>query len=129
MLKVARNLARRVGADAVVTGESLGQVASQTLYNLVSEQADLGFPVLRPLIGMDKLEIEGIAKASGPMDNVKQEIALHLGPYRRRPFTTPDLMRSQEVLLDLEPSPRRRPIKPFRSEQRAAFQPRTSSMS
>lgn len=103
MLKVARNLARRVGADAVVTGESLGQVASQTLYNLVSEQADLGFPVLRPLIGMDKLEIEGIAKRIGTYGiSISKSMPCTLVPYRPATITTPDLMRSQEVLLDLE---------------------------
>ncbi|QLH74632.1 MAG: 7-cyano-7-deazaguanine synthase [Methanomassiliicoccales archaeon] len=65
MLKVAKAVALRYGAVAIVTGESLGQVASQTLQNIRSEQAGLGFPVLRPLIGLDKLEIEAIAKRIG----------------------------------------------------------------
>jgi thiamine biosynthesis protein ThiI len=68
MLRVAKEVALRFGADAIVTGESLGQVASQTLLNLRSEQADLDFPVLRPLIGLDKLEIEKIAKEIGSYD-------------------------------------------------------------
>ena len=63
MLRIAEALARRTGALALVTGESVGQVASQTLHNLarVDEVADL--PVLRPLIGMDKLEITAQAQA------------------------------------------------------------------
>jgi tRNA uracil 4-sulfurtransferase len=65
MLKVAKAVALKNGADAIVTGESLGQVASQTLQNIRSEQAGLGFPVLRPLIGLDKLEIEAIGKKIG----------------------------------------------------------------
>jgi thiamine biosynthesis protein ThiI len=65
MLKVAKEIAIRNGAEAIVTGESLGQVASQTLLNLRAEEHGLDFPVLRPLIGLDKLEIEGIAKRIG----------------------------------------------------------------
>jgi tRNA uracil 4-sulfurtransferase len=63
MLRIAEVLARSGGALALVTGESVGQVASQTLHNLarVDEVADL--PVLRPLIGMDKLEITAQAEA------------------------------------------------------------------
>jgi thiamine biosynthesis protein ThiI len=57
MVRIAEALARQSGALALVTGESLGQVASQTLHNLarIDEAAEL--PMLRPLIGMDKLEI------------------------------------------------------------------------
>jgi thiamine biosynthesis protein ThiI len=65
MLKVAKEVAIRNGAEAIITGESLGQVASQTLLNLRAEEAGLNFPVLRPLIGLDKLEIERIAKQIG----------------------------------------------------------------
>ena len=68
MLRIAEALARRTGALALVTGESVGQVASQTLHNLarVDEVADL--PVLRPLIGMDKLEITAQAEALGTFE-------------------------------------------------------------
>jgi thiamine biosynthesis protein ThiI len=57
MVRVAAELARREGAEALVTGDSLGQVASQTLHNMrvVDEASDL--PVLRPLLGWDKSEI------------------------------------------------------------------------
>jgi tRNA uracil 4-sulfurtransferase len=62
MVKVASELGRREGAEALVTGDSLGQVASQTLPNLavVEEAAEL--PLLRPLIDRDKAEIVEIAK-------------------------------------------------------------------
>ena len=65
MVKVASELARREGAEALVTGDSLGQVASQTLPNLavVEEAAEL--PLLRPLIDRDKAEIVEIAKQLG----------------------------------------------------------------
>ena len=68
MQRTARELARMLGADASVMGDSLGQVASQTLRNIVSENIGLDFPVIRPLIGMDKLEIEAIAKEIGTYD-------------------------------------------------------------
>lgn len=57
MLRIAEALAQRTGAQALVTGESLGQVASQTLQNLGVIQAVTTLPILRPLIGTDKLEI------------------------------------------------------------------------
>jgi len=65
MVKVASELGRREGAEALVTGDSLGQVASQTLPNLavVEEAAEL--PLLRPLIDRDKSEIVEIAKQLG----------------------------------------------------------------
>lgn len=68
MQRTARELAKVLGADAIVMGDSLGQVASQTLRNIVSENIGLNFPVIRPLIGMDKLEIEAIAKEIGTYD-------------------------------------------------------------
>ena len=68
MQRTARELAKILGADAIVMGDSLGQVASQTLRNIVSENIGLDFPVIRPLIGMDKLEIEAIAKEIGTYD-------------------------------------------------------------
>jgi tRNA uracil 4-sulfurtransferase len=68
MVKVASALGRRERAEALVTGDSLGQVASQTLPNLavVEEAAEL--PVLRPLIDRDKSEIVEIAKQLGTYD-------------------------------------------------------------
>lgn len=57
MMKVAQALAKREGAKALVTGESLGQVASQTLENLVVTDEAVDLPVFRPLIGNDKQEI------------------------------------------------------------------------
>jgi thiamine biosynthesis protein ThiI len=68
MVRVASALAERLGADALVTGDSLGQVASQTLPNLavVEDAADL--PLLRPLIDRDKSEIVDAARALGTYD-------------------------------------------------------------
>jgi len=57
MLKTGEVLARRLGAEALVTGDSLGQVSSQTLANLTALDDAVSLPVLRPLIGHDKIEI------------------------------------------------------------------------
>jgi len=65
MMRIASRLARRHGAKALVTGEVVGQVASQTLDNLVTIDAAAELPVLRPLIGFDKEQITAEAKALG----------------------------------------------------------------
>ncbi len=57
MLRVAEAIASEVGAGALVTGESLGQVASQTMENIRTIESAIDLPVFRPLIGMDKVEI------------------------------------------------------------------------
>jgi tRNA uracil 4-sulfurtransferase len=68
MVRIAEALGRRMGAQALATGESLGQVASQTLTNLARIDEVAGIPVLRPLIGMDKLEITGEAQRLGTFE-------------------------------------------------------------
>ena len=57
MLRIAEAIAEEYGAGALVTGESLGQVASQTLENIRTIESAVDLPVFRPLIGMDKIEI------------------------------------------------------------------------
>ena len=68
MVRVAESVARREGAKALVTGESLGQVASQTLDNIVVIDAVATMPVLRPLVGTDKQEIIAQARELGTYD-------------------------------------------------------------
>lgn len=65
MLRRAAEIAREEGALGIVTGDSLGQVASQTLANLYFETMSVRFPVHRPLLGMDKEEIVKIAREIG----------------------------------------------------------------
>lgn len=62
MFRIAEKLAEKTGALALATGESLGQVASQTLESMNTINQVTGLPVLRPLITMDKLDIARIAK-------------------------------------------------------------------
>ena len=65
MMRIADEIARRDGAQALITGESLGQVASQTMEALGCTDAVVNMPVFRPLIGLDKLEITQIATKIG----------------------------------------------------------------
>ena len=68
MMRLAERVARRTGAKALVTGESLGQVASQTMDALAVSDAVCSLPVLRPVIGMDKQEIVLISRKIGTFD-------------------------------------------------------------
>jgi thiamine biosynthesis protein ThiI len=68
MLRIGELLARRDHALALVTGDSLGQVASQTLRNLVAVETAAQMPVFRPLVGADKMEILATARKIGTYD-------------------------------------------------------------
>lgn len=68
MLRIAEKIAISKNLEALVTGESLSQVASQTLSNLATIQASTKMPVLRPLIGFDKQEIIDVARTIGTYD-------------------------------------------------------------
>jgi tRNA uracil 4-sulfurtransferase len=68
MVRIAETIGRRAGVLALTTGESLGQVASQTLDNIAAIDAAAPLPILRPLIGMDKLEITGEAQRLGTFE-------------------------------------------------------------
>ena len=65
MVRIAEAIAVREGAQALVTGESLGQVGSQTLRNIATVDEAASIPILRPLVGLDKSEIIDQAQAIG----------------------------------------------------------------
>lgn len=65
MMRLAARVAEKEAAEALVTGESLGQVASQTVSGLAATEAVVNLPVLRPLIGLDKQQIMDRAKEIG----------------------------------------------------------------
>ena len=68
MFRIAERVAKRKGAKCLITGESLGQVASQTMEGIASSNAVVTLPVFRPLIGFDKEEIIVRAKKIGTFD-------------------------------------------------------------
>ncbi len=96
MVRIAEGLTRREGGLALVTGESLGQVASQTLESLVVVQAVATMPVLRPLIGLDKREIVVQAQAIGAY-----EISIGPGDDCCQ-FLMPRRVVTRPVLADIE---------------------------
>lgn len=65
MMRIAERLAVDVGAQALITGESIGQVASQTMQSLAATDAACTMPVFRPVIGFDKQEIVDVAEKIG----------------------------------------------------------------
>lgn len=73
MYKLAGMLAKKMHAEAVIDGSSLGQVASQTLPNILATREDLDVPVLSPLIGLDKVEITKIAEKIGTFEISKRD--------------------------------------------------------
>lgn len=105
MMYITNNIAKRFGSYALVTGESIGQVASQTIQSLAVTDDAAEMPVFRPLIGMDKEEIIVIARKIGTFET-------SILPYEdcctvftpKHPNTKPSLARimQSESLLDLE---------------------------
>jgi len=81
MLKIAQEIAKKEKCQAIVTGESLGQVSSQTLPNLKIIEEGISFPIFRPLIGQDKEEIINLAKKLKPIKSLfypKKIVVLYL---------------------------------------------------
>jgi len=68
MMRISQEVAKRIGAKALVTGECLGQVASQTMEAMMCTGAVVQLPVLRPCVGMDKEEIVQISRKIGTYD-------------------------------------------------------------
>ncbi len=62
MMRISEKLAEKLGSKAIITGESLGQVASQTIESITSSNSVVKMPVLRPLIAFDKIDIIDISK-------------------------------------------------------------------
>jgi thiamine biosynthesis protein ThiI len=102
MMRIAEEIANHNNYDALITGESLGQVASQTIHGIGVTNATVKLPVLRPLIGMDKVDIIEIA-------NDIETFETSVLPFEdcctvflpKHPVTRPkleDIERSEEVL-------------------------------
>jgi len=104
MFRVAGEIARREGADAIVVGDVVGQKASQTLQNIfATDSANTGFPVIRPLAGMNKDEIERLARAVGTFETSISPGVAACGIPTRKPRThsRPEEIEGSETALDL----------------------------
>jgi len=98
MVRIAEEVARKNGAAALITGESLGQVASQTLQAMVTTAAATTMPILQPLIGMDKEEIVTIARQIDTLETSNlpyEDCCTVFTP--RHPQTRPVLSKVEEV--------------------------------
>ncbi|MEK6851736.1 MAG: hypothetical protein AABY30_04270 [Candidatus Thermoplasmatota archaeon] len=103
MMRVASEVARREGCAWLITGESLGQVSSQTLANLRAIDLAATVPVLRPLLAFDKQEIIDRAKAIGTYDiSVGPELCDVLGPEHPATQAKLDEVAAEEARLDVD---------------------------
>jgi tRNA uracil 4-sulfurtransferase len=106
MMRIAEALALQERAEGLVTGESLGQVASQTLPNLrVIDDVVESLPVLRPLVGHDKLEIEETGKQIGTYDisiQPHQDCCVLFVPRRVTTAAKLEDVRAAEAALDVQ---------------------------
>ena len=105
MMRIAERIALDNGAKAIVTGENLGQVASQTMEAMASTQAVLHLPVLQPLIGMDKSEIIAQARKIGTFETSilpYEDCCTVFTPRHPRTHPTVQEVEEAESALDVE---------------------------
>ncbi len=105
MVRIAEALARRAGARVLVTGESLGQVASQTLENMTVIEEAAALPMVRPLVGMDKNEIVDQARALGTFETSiqpDQDCCSLFVPPHPETHANLDEVRAAEAVLEVE---------------------------
>ncbi|WP_048058009.1 tRNA uracil 4-sulfurtransferase ThiI [Methanothermococcus okinawensis] len=96
MLKIAEKYAKELNCDAIVNGDNLGQVASQTLKNIAVISRGISYPILRPLIGLDKNEIIDISKKIGTYGiSTSKEIKCFAVP--KYPITNADLKEIERI--------------------------------
>nr|WP_043897356.1 tRNA uracil 4-sulfurtransferase ThiI [Clostridioides difficile] len=105
MMRIAQRLSEKRHCDALITGESIGQVASQTIQGLPCTNAVVDLPVFRPLIAMDKSDIVDIAKKIGTFETSivpEEDCCSVFSP--RKPVTKPRLekIEKSETALDIE---------------------------
>ncbi|NMS90853.1 tRNA 4-thiouridine(8) synthase ThiI [Clostridioides difficile] len=105
MMRIAQRLSEKRHCDALITGESIGQVASQTIQGLTCTNAVVDLPVFRPLIAMDKSDIVDIAKKIGTFETSiipEEDCCSVFSP--RKPVTKPRLekIEKSETALDID---------------------------
>lgn len=103
MMRIASMIARRIKAKAIVTGENLGQVASQTITNMAAIEDASSLILLRPLIGFDKLETTNKAKEIGTFDiSIQPYIDSCVAFAPKRPATKSDINAIKKIEERLE---------------------------
>jgi thiamine biosynthesis protein ThiI len=102
MLRIAEKIAAKEKAGALLTGESLGQVASQTLANLNAEHSAVSIPIIRPLLSLDKLQIEKLAKKFGTFETSILPSACCSIPSKPATKSNKAVIEEEEKKLDIE---------------------------
>ncbi|MFC1787124.1 tRNA uracil 4-sulfurtransferase ThiI [Halobacteriota archaeon] len=103
MYRIAVEIAKKEGAHGIVTGSSLGQVASQTSANMLAELCGIDFPIYHPLIGADKSEITDLARRIGTFDAyTSAKISCTAVPKHPATFAKIDDILREESKLDIE---------------------------
>ncbi len=100
--RLADRLGDEVGADVLATGENLGQVSSQTLSNLATLEAAARRPVIRPLLGLDKVDIIRLAQEWGTYElSIGPELCDLLGPDKPATVSQPEKAQAAEERVGL----------------------------
>ena len=105
MMRISERVAQRCGAKALVTGECLGQVASQTMEAMAVTGAVVKLPILRPVVGMDKEDIVQISRKIGTFDTSilpYEDCCTVFTPRHPRLRPTLEEIEAAEQVLDIE---------------------------
>ncbi|MDG6244989.1 MAG: tRNA 4-thiouridine(8) synthase ThiI [Methanolobus sp.] len=103
MYRIAERIMKKEGASGIITGSSLGQVASQTTSNMYAELYGLCIPLYHPLIGLDKNEIIDIAKKIGTYDvSIRQTGGCQAVPLHPEVKAAYDSMLAEEAKIDMD---------------------------
>jgi thiamine biosynthesis protein ThiI len=103
LVRYAEKIAIKENAEAIVVGDSLGQVASQTIQNIAAIEDTVDIPILRPLIGFDKEEIIEIAKDIGAYElSIRQSLACSAVPNKPSTRAKIEKLIENEKLIELE---------------------------
>ncbi|MGC8581297.1 MAG: tRNA sulfurtransferase [Thermoplasmata archaeon] len=102
MWRVANEIAIKEHCDFIATGESIGQVASQTLKNIQVESEVLSLPIIRPLAGLDKMEIVKIAKEIGTYEtSITPSICCQVVPDQPATNASLEHVKEEEAKVDI----------------------------
>jgi thiamine biosynthesis protein ThiI len=103
LVRYAEKIALKENADAIIMGDSLGQVASQTLKNLKVVEEATSLPILRPLIGMDKNDVIKIARNIGSYDlSIFPSFSCDAVPYKPSTQAKIEKLKNEEKKIDVD---------------------------
>ena len=103
MLRVSEKIAELENCGALLTGECLAQVASQTLWNLQAEHSATRLQIIRPLLGLDKLEIERLGREFGTFNNsIKPAMCCSIVPSQPSTHASVEKAEFEEKKLNLQ---------------------------